>query len=463
MDPFICKLFPFHFVLNNRLEVTNIGRSAAKLFPGIGIGNFFPDHFQVVRPRLKNTFDDFCQNQDSLFVVQNKQRSDIQIKGQVSYKSEDDVILFVFTPIIREVSFFARFNMTMDDLPFYDNTLEFLFALQAANHGLGEARTLNKKFEEKVNNRTRELKVKNEEIQAQNEEFVLQQEQLNRQSEYLAEKNRKLQRARELIHRKNRELKLYSKTLETQVQERTQDLTSINHALTEQNNQLEQFAFIVAHNLRAPIARILGLVNLMKLQSLISPENEFYINGINFATQRLEEVIKDLNIILEIRKGLNEAYEWVSLDQKTSKVGETLRTQIEESHASLVTDYSGAEEVYSISTYIENILYNLVSNAIKYRHPQRQPVVQISSRHENQEVCIEVKDNGIGFDIEANKDNLFKLYKRFHDHVEGKGIGLYMVKTQSEVLGGRIEVTSIPDHGTIFRIFLKNVQQNVSG
>src|SRR5690606_8900391 len=119
-------------------------------------------------------------------------------------------------------------------------------ALQQAQEALTVAETLTRTFEEKVTERTFELKQKNDEMLAQHEEYIQQQEMLNNQSHFLAEKNRKLQRARELIHSKNRELKKRSINLEAEVRQRTHDLMVINKELLEQNNQLEQFAFMVA-------------------------------------------------------------------------------------------------------------------------------------------------------------------------------------------------------------------------
>ena len=108
-----------------------------------------------------------------------------------------------------------------------------------------------------------------------------------------------------------------------------------------------------------------------------------------------------------------------------------------------------------IAPYVESILYNLISNAIKYRDPERSPHIAIKTTHENEFVCLAVMDNGLGIDLKKYKQNIFSLYKRFHLHVEGKGLGLYLVKTQIEALGGRVEVRSEPNEGTTFQIYFK--------
>lgn len=89
---------------------------------------------------------------------------------------------------------------------------------------------------------------------------------------------------------------------------------------------------------------------------------------------------------------------------------------------------------------LQSILYNLLSNAIKYRSPDRNLKVIATSQCLNGNAILEITDNGLGFDTQLHKDKMFKLYTRFHTHVEGRGLGLYLIKAQVEVLHGKIEV-----------------------
>jgi signal transduction histidine kinase len=446
-------LFPFYFLINPSLEILRLGKSARKLFPTNQEPSSFSAAFEIIRPKISLEYEELLKHLDTVYIFKCIKRSDIQIKGQMILLAEGN-LFFAFTPIVRNVSFFKEFGITMQDFPFYDTTLELLFSLQASQKALDEAIKLSKEFEIKVDQRTYELKITNDALLAQNEEYLQQQAQLNNQSLFLEEKNRKLSKARELIHAKNKELKVHSANLEKQVQQRTQELTNTNHELLQQNNQLEQFGFTVAHNLRAPIARVLGLINIMSLESLINPENQFYIDNIHSSIVRLEEVIHDLNAILDIRKGLNHLYQTVSLKEKVVKVMELIRTQIEDNNATITVDSSEVDIVTTIAPYLENIIFNLLTNAIKYKHEERPPIISVRSFTTSDFICICVQDNGIGFDILKNKDNLFRLYKRFHSHVEGKGLGLYMIKTQLQVLGGKIETESTVGEGTMFRVYL---------
>jgi signal transduction histidine kinase len=129
---------------------------------------------------------------------------------------------------------------------------------------------------------------------------------------------------------------------------------------------------------------------------------------------------------------------------------------IAESGAIISTDFSEAREVYSSSSCIDNVFYNLVSNAIKYRSKSRTCRIDIKTVAQEGALQILVNDNGIGIDLVKHGGQLFGLYKRFNIETEGKGLGLYLVKAEVESHNGQIEVTSIIDKGTQFKITLPN-------
>jgi signal transduction histidine kinase len=99
-------------------------------------------------------------------------------------------------------------------------------------------------------------------------------------------------------------------------------------------------------------------------------------------------------------------------------------------------------------------MYNLFSNAIKYRDPTRPLIIQIESGQEEQFICLSFQDNGLGIDLQKFGDKIFGLYNRFHTGVvPGKGIGLNLIKTQVETLGGKIELNSKPGEGCLFKVY----------
>jgi signal transduction histidine kinase len=312
----------------------------------------------------------------------------------------------------------------------------------------------NEILERKVLERTHEIAAQNQEIALQNEELVTQQDQIQVQNNELQIRNKQLEDARALIESKNLDLRNYSEGLEKEIEKRSFDLIKSNKELIEQNHQLEQFAFISAHNLRAPVARIQGLANILDHTGKTpdKEENKFILKKIVESSEELDQVIHDLSRILEVKKG-SERLEPVDVKERLDRVLSILKEQIETSGTEIVTKLE-VTLINSFPQYIESILYNLISNAIKYRDPLKKSKINIHAWQEENNFCLTVEDNGIGFDLEKIKTKIFGLYQRFHSHVEGKGLGLHLVKSQVESLGGAIEVKSKPSEGTKFFITL---------
>jgi PAS domain S-box-containing protein len=230
----------------------------------------------------------------------------------------------------------------------------------------------------------------------------------------------------------------------------------LNRELILQNQQLQQFGYITSHNLRAPIANILGLTHIFNLEDLNDPINRVAIENIRKATLKLDDIIKDLNEILAYQKAIDTSKELIHFEHVLNDVSEAIVTHINYSKATVISDFSAASKVFSVKSYLNSVFQNMLTNAIKYRHPDRVPLIKITSAISQEYIQISFEDNGMGIDLEKNKDKIFGMYKRFHYHVEGKGLGLHLVKTQVEALHGKIEVTSTLGEGTTFHIFLPN-------
>jgi signal transduction histidine kinase len=301
-------------------------------------------------------------------------------------------------------------------------------------------------LEQKVAERTQEILARNQEITSQNEELRTHQDALSSQNKRLQEAQQTIKEQSEKIHSLNDHLKI-------EVDNRTQELRKTNQELIEHNNQLEQFAFIAAHNLRAPLTRVLGLANLIQMGPT-QQDKDTALEKLISSTHDLDQVVKDLNAILNIKRHTGNFTE-VDLHDSLMRTKRILEKEIEDTGTKIINNFTEAGKVYAIAPYVESILYNLISNAIKYRDPERSPLVAIKTTHENEFVCLAVMDNGLGIDLQKYKQSLFNLYKRFHLHVEGKGLGLYLVKTQIEALGGRVEVRSEPNEGTTFHVYFK--------
>lgn len=224
--------------------------------------------------------------------------------------------------------------------------------------------------------------------------------------------------------------------------------------LVARNRDLEQFSNILSHNLRAPISTILGLTGLFNQEQEIE-DVQAIIKGVEQSASQLDNVIKDLNEILRVKHTLTEIKVDVSLEDIANEAKALLNHAIEDKEAIIEFNFSKAPKLNTVRSYMSSIFYNLISNALKYAQTNANPVIKISSDTENGNTILTFKDNGIGIDLDKHKNQLFGLYKRFHAHIEGKGLGLFIVKTQVDALQGTIDVTSKPNEGTEFILSFK--------
>jgi signal transduction histidine kinase len=255
----------------------------------------------------------------------------------------------------------------------------------------------------------------------------------------------------EEIRSQSEELSVHRDMLETEVQKRTKELLNSNIELIENNNQLKQFSFTIEHIIRAPLANILGLTNIIGL--IEEHEKEFLFKKIQYSANELDQVIKDLSIILQITRHTG-SFSTVDLNLTLDKVLSMLKNEIRNTNANIEYDLS-VPIIYSNPSYIENILYNCISNALKFKDEKRNPKIIIKSIKQQDDILLSIADNGMGIDLTKHRDNMFGLFKRFHFHVEGRGLGLYLTRIQVIALGGRIEVQSEPGKGTVFNMYLK--------
>ena len=222
--------------------------------------------------------------------------------------------------------------------------------------------------------------------------------------------------------------------------------------IVQRNKNLEQFSYIVSHNLRAPVANILGIVDVMQTIGIDKEEEEKATGYLATAAKNLDNVIRDLNDILEVKREANGKKENVKFESVLNEIKLSIENVIKEEHVQVISDFSAVEGMTTLKSYFYSIFFNLISNSIKYHRPGILPIIIIISERINDKIQITFRDNGLGIDLEKRGNEVFGLYKRFHHNVTGKGIGLYMVKAQVEALGGTISIASEPDKGTEFKM-----------
>jgi signal transduction histidine kinase len=282
---------------------------------------------------------------------------------------------------------------------------------------------------------------------------------IGRQRNELEEKNNEIEAQNEELRQQKEEIEALNENLESLVVARTEELAQTVENLSHQIQNLEQFSHIVSHNMRAPVARIIGLLNLFDRNAMDTPFNQQLLKHIEDTSRNLDTVIYDLTEIISVRSRLDKVKEPVNLRQITNVVIDFLRDEVVKNDVVFEIDFADSDSLITMRSYLQSILFNLIGNAIKYRAPDRTPHIKIRGRVAHNYYRIKIADNGMGIDLDKkDMQQIFGLYKRMHLHVEGKGLGLYLVKTQVESLHGKIEVCSKVDVGTEFTLLLPLTQ-----
>ena len=225
--------------------------------------------------------------------------------------------------------------------------------------------------------------------------------------------------------------------------------------LTQNNKDLKQFSYITSHNLRAPLSNLTGLLNLMEDIPVENGELKEILNGFSTSTHLLNETINDLVKVVIIKDNPSIQKEEVLIKDVFENVFNQLSFLISLHKPILKIELEKVTILNINKAYLESILLNLFTNAIKYRSPKRTLRIYVSSKEVGDDITLIFKDNGIGIDMERNRDKIFGLYQRFHNYPDSKGLGLYLVKSQVETMGGSIQVESEVDKGTTFTITFK--------
>jgi signal transduction histidine kinase len=266
--------------------------------------------------------------------------------------------------------------------------------------------------------------------------------------------------AEEALHRLAQELAATNEELQTaneEIQAANEELSQSNLQLTRINDDLDNFVYAASHDLKAPILNIEGLLKRLDRQfSAETRQNPAVGQIYQFlygSVDRFKTTIGDLTQVARIAKEGTEDVWAIAPAEVLEEVIQDLQPQIGETRAQVETQLDCQPVLFSRKN-LKSVFYNLLSNALKYRSPDREPRVKISCRPEEGYQVLTVQDNGLGMDM-RQEDKIFALFKRLHAHVEGTGIGLYIVKKMVENAGGKIQVESQVGVGSTFRVYFK--------
>lgn len=237
----------------------------------------------------------------------------------------------------------------------------------------------------------------------------------------------------------------------TPAMEYQQSLEKMIAELTAQKQQLQEFNRIVSHNVRSPLANQVMLLDLLE-NSPTEAEKAELLGNLRAVTTSLLELSDNLVRVIESNASLRVQREPVSVGEVLRRVLTLLDAEVKASGACVESDLAAWDRIHYVRIYLESILLNLLSNALKYAHPDRPLRIGVRTDWQDDRPTLTVQDNGRGIDLERYGEKLFKLGQTFHRDVAGKGVGLFMIKTQVEALGGRIAVESHSGEGSTFTV-----------
>ena len=228
-----------------------------------------------------------------------------------------------------------------------------------------------------------------------------------------------------------------------------------NKALQKANTYLDNFVHAIAHDLRAPIA---NLKQVAELLLMLNADGDPIYSKLEISVERLDRTVSGLINIIDAQRVNDNSIALVSFDQNMHRLTEDFSDLITRLDADIKTDFQVREICY-IAPYLESIMRNLFQNSLKYAHPRRRPLISLSTKKLDDQVLFSIQDNGIGINLDEVGDRLFRPFKRFTQQAEGSGIGLHLVKSMVEKNDGQIEVKSQLGRGTRFNIYLKPYQK----
>lgn len=238
-----------------------------------------------------------------------------------------------------------------------------------------------------------------------------------------------------------------------QILDKNAELVSLNQELKSKNRKLNDFAQIISHNLRGPVNNIRSLLDFHG-KGKSEAEKENLMDLIHTVSDHLFETLNDLVEVLKTQHQTGLETERLSFTSVLSQQKQFLAGNILKEDALIISDFSEVDEIVYSRLYLESIFLNMISNSLKYRSRDRTPQINIQTALINGACVLTVEDNGLGIDMERYGKEVFGFAKTFHEHPDSKGVGLYMVKSQIESMGGEITVESKFGVGTTFRIQL---------
>lgn len=240
----------------------------------------------------------------------------------------------------------------------------------------------------------------------------------------------------------------------TSRQKNQDKLKTMLSVANEQNERLTSFADIVTHNLRSHSGNLSTILDFLEDDFSNLNENENFIL-LKRAVENLQETVSHLTEVAKIKEIEDSKMKALNLFDFVEKAMYNIIAMAQNAEAIIYNEIDESLKVKGIPAYLDSIILNFLTNAIKYKSQHRTPIIELGSSIEDDFVVLTIKDNGLGIDMKKYGDKLFKMYNTFHLNEDAIGIGLFITKNHIESLGGKVTVTSEVDVGTEFSIYFK--------
>jgi PAS domain S-box-containing protein len=237
------------------------------------------------------------------------------------------------------------------------------------------------------------------------------------------------------------------------------EIEAMNRELLAINADLDNFVYAASHDLKAPISNIEGLMqalmDYLPDETMASEIVQELTTMIQNSIERFKKALSDLTEVAKIQREAGDDVTFIKLADVVGEVLLDFESDIKKTGARVEINIREESAVQFSGKNIRSIVYNLISNALKYRSPERSPRIHIFTENTPDYMMLAVADNGLGINM-IDEEKIFSMFKRLHDHVEGSGIGLYIVKRIVENAGGKIEVESRLGEGSVFKIYFRH-------
>lgn len=226
--------------------------------------------------------------------------------------------------------------------------------------------------------------------------------------------------------------------------------------LTQTNQRLKQLTYTTSHDLRSPVSNLLSVFNLIDTSTIKDEETLEFFDLLKTASLNLKKTLDNYVDDLHQEESLHIKITELNIRDVLDSVMQSIQSFIRDSKTVFRIHLDDFEVITFNRSYLESIFLNLITNSIKYAHPDRNPVISITAKKDKGNKKLLFSDNGRGFDSDKVQEKVFGLHQKFHDHADSKGIGLYLVHNHITNLGGKISVESKVNKGTTFTLTFKD-------